>query len=229
MEHNKILNFTPGNTYPAPSHKTSVNGEQRTPLLQYNNQGGHTTWYPRHLCLTVHHPPMSKLAQVNKATSFISLLNVDHHATIYLLQDEGMEYSQHTTQSQQLVSEKIFSTSVHHFASGPHWSPMQQPPGKGGIQWNSKKHQTREEAQLLAAPPMHQIQPNGSIKDYLRHTDVNIEHKPKTSKKKHSEGWSKKKHRSVRKLYYCKSITLYFAFMNIVLEIQIAITALPKF
>ena len=52
---------------------------------------------------------------------------------------------------------------------------------------NSKKHQNREEAQLLAAPPMHQIQPNGSIKDYLRYRDVNIEHKLKTSKKKHPE------------------------------------------
>ena len=61
---------------------------------------------------------------------------MDHRATIYLLQDEGMEYGQHTSQSQQPVSEKIFSTSVHHFASGPHWSPMQHPPGKGGIQWN---------------------------------------------------------------------------------------------
>ena len=52
---------------------------------------------------------------------------------------------------------------------------------------NSKKHQNREEAQLLAAPPMHQIQPNGSIKDYLRYTDVNTEHKLKTNKKKHPE------------------------------------------
>ena len=59
---------------------------------------------------------------------------MDHHATIYLLQDEGMEYGQHTAQSQQPASEKIFSTSVHHFAAGPHWSPMQNPPGKGGIQ-----------------------------------------------------------------------------------------------
>ena len=53
---------------------------------------------------------------------------------------------------------------------------------------NSKKHQNREEAQLLATPPIHQIQPNGSIKDYLRHTNVNIEHKLKTSKRKHPEG-----------------------------------------
>ena len=52
---------------------------------------------------------------------------------------------------------------------------------------NSKKYQNREEAQLLAAPPMHQIQPNRSIKNYLRHTDVNMEHKLKTSKEKHPE------------------------------------------
>ena len=49
--------------------------------------------------------------------------------------------------------------------------------------WNSMKHQSWEEAQLLATPPMHQIQPNGSIKDYLRNTDVNIKHKLKTSKR----------------------------------------------
>ena len=86
--------------------------------------------------------------------------------------------------------------------------------------WNSKKHQNQEEAQLLAAPPMHQTQPNRSIKDYVRYTEVNMEHKLKTSKEKHPEGWSKKKHRSERKLYYSKSTTLYFAFMNIVLEIH---------
>ena len=61
------------NTYPASSHKNKVNAEQRTPLLQYNNQGGHATWYPRYLCLTVHHLPMSQLAQVNQAT--VSLAN----------------------------------------------------------------------------------------------------------------------------------------------------------
>ena len=33
-----------------------------------------------------------------------------------------------------------------------------------------------------------------------------------------------KKHRSERKLYYSKSVTLYFAFMNIVLEIHKLIT-----
>ena len=77
---------------------------------------------------------MSKLAQVNKATRFISKLNVDHHATTYLLQVEGMEYGQHTAQSQQPASEKILNTSVHHFASGQHRSSMQHPTGRGGIQ-----------------------------------------------------------------------------------------------
>ena len=53
---------------------------------------------------------------------------------------------------------------------------------------NSRNTQNQEEAQLLAAPPMHQIQPNGSIKDYLRYTDVNKEHKLKTRKAKYPEG-----------------------------------------
>ena len=48
------------------------------------------------------------------------------------------------------------------------------------------KHQNQEEAQLLAAPPMDHIQPNGSIKDYSRDTDVTIKHKLKTSKRKAS-------------------------------------------
>ena len=61
---------------------------------------------------------------------------MDHHSTNYLLQVEGMECGQHTTQSQQSVSEKILKTSVHHFASEQHWSSMQHPLGKGGIQWN---------------------------------------------------------------------------------------------
>ena len=60
---------------------------------------------------------------------------------------------------------------------------------------NSSNSHNREEAQLLAAPPMHQIQPNRSIKDYLRHTDVSKEHKLKTKKVKHPEGGIKKKHR----------------------------------
>ena len=51
---------------------------------------------------------------------------------------------------------------------------------------NSKKHLNQEEAQLLVTPSMHQIQPNGSIKDYLRNTDVNIKHKLKTSQREAS-------------------------------------------
>ena len=150
-----------------------------------------------------------------------------------------MERSQHTAQSKQPASEKILSTRtlVHHFASGPHWSPMQHPPWEregfsktDSTQYcNSRNTQNQEEAQLPAAWSMHQILPNGSIKGYLRHTNVNKEHKLKTSKVKHPEGWRKKKHRSERKLYYSKSSTLYFAFMNIVLEFYKLITALPKF
>ena len=53
---------------------------------------------------------------------------------------------------------------------------------------NSRNTQNREEAQLLAAPPMHQIQPNGSMKGYLRYPDMNKEHKLKTRKVKHPDG-----------------------------------------
>ena len=40
---------------------------------------------------------------------------------------------------------------------------------------NSRDTQNQEGAQLLAAPPMHKIQQNGSSKDYLNHTDKNKE------------------------------------------------------
>ena len=55
-----------------PAIINQIDAEQRNPLLQYTNQGGHATWYPRYLCLTVHHPPMSNMVQVSKATEFIS-------------------------------------------------------------------------------------------------------------------------------------------------------------
>ena len=106
-----------------------------------------------------------------------------------------MEYSQHTAQSQQPVSEKIASTSVTTLLQDYIDLQCSTPQEREGFSetdstqyCNSKKHQNREEGQLLAAPPMHQIQPNGSIKDYLRHTDMNMEHKLKTSKEKHPEG-----------------------------------------
>ena len=56
----------------AKRHKNQIDADQRTPLLQYTNQGGHSTWYPRYLCLTIHQPPMSDLVQVSKTTKFIS-------------------------------------------------------------------------------------------------------------------------------------------------------------
>ena len=94
---------------------------------------------------------------------------------------------------------------------------------------NSRNTQNWEEAQLLAAPPMHQIQPNGSIRDYLRHPDTNKEHEMKTRKVKHPQGWSKKKHRKEETYLTVKRITLYFTFMKIVPEIHKLITALLKF
>ena len=142
-----------------------------------------------------------------------------------------MECGQHTTQSKQPASEKIPSTEhlyttllqdhIDHQCSTP-------PPGKGGIQWNwqhsvLKFQNTKnwEEAQLLAALPMHQIQPNGRIKDYLRYPDINKEHKLKTRKAKYPEGWSKKKHREKEncttvKASHCTSYlwTLYLKFTN---------------
>ena len=107
-----------------------------------------------------------------------------------------MEYSQHTAQSQQPVSEKIASTSCTPLCFRTTLISSAASPGKGrdsvkltalstAIPRNTR---TKGEAQLLAAPPMYQIQPNRSIKDYLRHTDMNIEHKLKTSKEKHLEG-----------------------------------------
>ena len=40
---------------------------------------------------------------------------------------------------------------------------------------NSRDTQNQEGVDLLAAPPMHKIQQNGNIKDYLNHTDRNKE------------------------------------------------------
>ena len=107
-----------------------------------------------------------------------------------------MECGQHTAQSKQPASEKILNTE-HLYTTllqdhiDCQCSTPQEREGfseTDSTQYcNSRNTQNREEAQLLAAQPMHQIQPNGSIKDYLRHTDVNKEHKLKTSKVKHPE------------------------------------------
>ena len=106
---------------------------------------------------------------------------------------KGMENGQHTAQSQQPASEKILNTSVHHLLQDNIDLQCSTPWEREGFSktdstqyCNSKKHLNQEEAQLLATPPMHQIQPNGSIKDYLRNTNVNIKHKLKTSKQEAS-------------------------------------------
>ena len=81
---------------------------------------------------------------------------------------------------------------------------------------NSKKHLNQEEAQLLATPPMHQIQPNRSIKDYLRNTDADIKTKQKRSIQKDEA----RRNTKVKENHTTVKVTLYFTFMNIVLEIQ---------
>ena len=84
---------------------------------------------------------------------------------------------------------------------------------------NSEKHQNQEEAQLLVAPPIHQIQPNRSIKDYLRQTDMYMEHKLKTSKRS-IQKYEARRNTEVKENHTAVSVSLYFAFINIVLEIQ---------
>ena len=66
---------------------------------------------------------------------------------------------------------------------------------------NSKKHQNGEEAQLLAAPPMHQIQPNRSTKDHLRHTDIYMEHKLRTRKRSIQKDEARRKTEVKKKNY----------------------------
>ena len=68
----KVLILLQDYTYPTPSHKIKSMLNKEPLLLEYNNQDGHATWYPRYLYLTLHHLPMSKLAQVKKETNFIS-------------------------------------------------------------------------------------------------------------------------------------------------------------
>ena len=86
---------------------------------------------------------------------------------------------------------------------------------------NSRKHRNQEEAQLLTTPPMHQIQPIRSIKRLFK--KYRHEHKAQAEDKQTrsiQKDEARRKHRSKRKPYHSKSVTLYFAFMNIVLEIQ---------
>ena len=115
-----------------------------------------------------------------------------------LLQVEGMECSQHTTQSKQPVSEKILRTE-HLYATllqdnidHQCGTPPQEREGfskTDSTQYcNSRNTQNQEGAQLLTAPPMHEIQQNGSIRDYSKYSDMNKECKLKTRKMEHAEG-----------------------------------------
>ena len=106
-----------------------------------------------------------------------------------------MECGQHTAQSKQPASERRLSTLSTTLLQD-HIDLQCSTPGKGrdSVKLTAlsteipRNTQNREEAQFLAAPTMHQTQPNGSIKDYLKHTDMNKEYKLKTSKEKHPEG-----------------------------------------
>ena len=56
-----------------------------------------------------------------------------------------------------------------------------------------------------------------------------MEHKLKKSKRSIQKDEARRNTKSERKLYYSKSVTLYFTLVNIVLEIHKLIMALPKF
>ena len=113
---------------------------------------------------------------------------------------------------------------------------MQHPPQKGegfsktdSTQYcNSRDTQNQEGAQLLAALPMHKIQQNGSIRDYSKHSDK-IRNETEEKKNRASRRMKQEETQKQSKLFYSKSSTLYFAFVNIVLEFHKLITALPKF
>ena len=79
---------------------------------------------------------------------------------------------------------------------------------------NSKKHLNWEEAQLLATPPMYQIQQIGSIKDYSRNTIT--KHKLKTRKENIQKDGTrrdtevKENHTTVEELHWTSHLwTLY--------------------
>ena len=91
---------------------------------------------------------------------------MDHHATTYLLQVEGMECGQHIVQSQQPVSEKILNTAIHPKCSTP-WEREGFSKTDSTQYCNSKKHWNQEEAQFLTTPPMHQIHQTEALKTIL--------------------------------------------------------------
>ena len=93
---------------------------------------------------------------------------------------------------------------------------------------NSRNTQNRQEAKLLAAPPMHHIQPNGNIRDYLRYPDVNKECKTEDKEKQSIQKDEarrntemKKEHRNEENYFTVKVLhctlpwwTLYLKFTN---------------
>ena len=95
-----------------------------------------------------------------------------------------MECGQHTTQSKQRASGKKLATEhlyttllqdhIDHKCSTP-WEREGFSKTDSTQYCNSRDTQNREGAQLLAAPPMRKIQQNGSIRDYLNHSDKNKE------------------------------------------------------
>ena len=108
-----------------------------------------------------------------------------------------MECGQHTAQSKQPASEKIlpkehlYTTllqgNIDHQCSTPR--EREGFSKTDSTQYcNSRNTQNRMGTQLLAAPPMHKILPNGNIRDYLKYSDMNKERKLKTRKSEHPEG-----------------------------------------
>ena len=101
-----------------------------------------------------------------------------------LLQVEGMEYGQHTAQSKQPVSGKILTAEhlyntllqdhIDHQCSNP-----QEKEGFSKTEstqyCDPRDTQNQEGTQLLATPPIHKIQQNGSIRDYSKYSDKNKE------------------------------------------------------
>ena len=129
-------------------------------------------------------PPMSKLAQVNKA--MVTLANCMWTTVpqiIYyrlkawnvvstLLRASNLSLERNLQQN--IGTPPCFSTTLITNAA-----PLRK--GRDSVKLtapqycNSRDTQNREGAQLLAAPPMHKIQQNGSIRDYLNHSDKNME------------------------------------------------------
>ena len=95
-------------------------------------------------------------------------------------------------------------TSVHHLASGPHWSQMWHPLGNGGIQQNwqhsvlkFQKHPgPRREFNFQLSPPVCKIQQNWNYQKTIWTAQTRTRDKTEEKETEHPEEWSKKKHRN---------------------------------